>query len=131
MLMGFNLANSSTCLPHRLQYPVGVKTNSSHGGGLMALFESWLDLTCEISQDKFNHIAEALIGRPCSSKIEVMNAYRQFRQSININPSLADFSLTKEDISYLASKVTGSLTNDPAGEMPGIVEKIYNGAFYK
>jgi alcohol dehydrogenase class IV len=131
MLMGFNLANSSTCLPHRLQYPIGVKTNSSHGGGLMALFESWLDLTYEMTQNKFNHVAKALSGRPCSNKIEFMNAYRQFRQSININPSLADFSLTKEDISYLASKVTGSLSNDPAGEIPGIVEKIYDGAFYK
>lgn len=131
MLMGFNLANSSTCLPHRLQYPIGVKTNSSHGGGLMALFESWLNLTYEISHDKFNHIAEALSGRSCSNKIEFMNVYRQFRQSININPSLADFSLAKTDVSYLASKVTGNLSNDPAGEIPGIVEKIYDGAFYE
>ncbi|EIW21720.1 iron-containing alcohol dehydrogenase [Pelosinus fermentans] len=131
MLMGFNLANSSTCLPHRLQYPIGVKTNSSHGSGLMALFESWLDLTYEISKEKFNHIAEALHGTRCSNKREFMNVYRQFRQSININPSLADFSLTKADVSYLASKVTGNLSNDPAGEIPGIVEKIYDGAFSK
>lgn len=131
MLMGFNLANSSTCLPHRLQYPIGVKTNSSHGSGLMALFESWLDLTYEISKEKFNHIAEALHGTRCSNKKEFMHVYRQFRQSININPSLVDFSLTKADVSYLASKVTGNLSNDPAGEIPGIVEKIYDGAFYK
>lgn len=26
------------------------------------------------------------------------------------------------------AKVTGSLANDPAGGIPGIVEKIYNGA---
>jgi alcohol dehydrogenase class IV len=131
MLMGFNLANSSTCLPHRLQYPIGVKTNSSHGSGLMALYGSWLDLTYEISQDKFNQIASALRGSPCSNKIEFMAAYHQFTQSIQINPNLADFSLTKDDIGYLASKVTGSLANDPAGEIPGIVERIYDGAFYK
>lgn len=131
MLMGFNLANSSTCLPHRLQYPIGVKTNSSHGSGLMALFESWLDLTYEMSQEKFNRIAGALSGKSCSNKMECMDAYRQFRQGIHINPSLADFSLTKADIAYLAGKVTGSLSNDPAGGIPGIVEKIYDGAFYK
>lgn len=131
MLMGFNLANSSTCLPHRLQYPIGVKTNSSHGSGLMALFESWLNLTYEISQDKFNQIASALSGRSCGNKIDFMKAYHQFTESIQITPNLAEFSLTKEDIGYLASKVTGSLVNDPAGEIPGIVEKIYNGAFYK
>jgi alcohol dehydrogenase class IV len=131
MLMGFNLANSSTCLPHRLQYPIGVKTNSSHGSGLMALFESWLNLTYDMSQNKFNQIASALSGRPCSNKDEFLEAYHQFTQSIQIHPSLANFSLTKEDIGYLASKVTGSLANDPAGEIPGIIEKIYDGAFYK
>ncbi|GMA97551.1 iron-containing alcohol dehydrogenase [Pelosinus sp. IPA-1] len=128
MLMGFNLANSSTCLPHRLQYPIGVKTNSSHGSGLMALFKSWLDITYEISEEKFNCIGEALSGNPCRNKEEFMLAYQQFTQSIHRNGSLADFSLGKEDIRYLASKVTGSLANDPAGEIPEIVEKIYNGA---
>lgn len=130
-LMGFNLANSSTCLPHRLQYPIGVKTNSSHGSGLMALFQSWLNLTYEFSQEKFNQIASTLSGKTCSTKLECMEAYYQFTQSIQIAPTLANFSLTKKDISSLASKVTGSLANDPAGEIPGIVEKIYDGAFYK
>ncbi|WP_378954878.1 iron-containing alcohol dehydrogenase [Pelosinus sp. sgz500959] len=131
MLMGFNLANSSTCLPHRLQYPIGVKTNTSHGSGLMVLFESWLEQTYEFSQEKFDRIASALDGKPSSCKEEFMSAYRNFIRSLGVNLCLTDFSLTKQDIGYLAERVTGSLANDPAGQVPGIVEKIYNGAFTK
>ena len=29
-LMGVNLARSTTCLPHRLQYPVGARTGTAH-----------------------------------------------------------------------------------------------------
>jgi len=34
-LAGINLANSSTCLPHRLQYPLGAHTDCSHARGLI------------------------------------------------------------------------------------------------
>ena len=131
MLMGFNLANSSTCLPHRLQYPIGVKTNTSHGAGLMALFTSWLEVTYEFSQEKFNRIAGALQGKPSTCKEEFMSSYHAFIHNIGADLCLTDFSLTKEDVGYLAQRVTGSLANDPAGEIPGIVAKIYDGAFTK
>lgn len=131
MLMGFNLANSSTCLPHRLQYPIGVKTSSSHGAGLMALFSSWLEQTYDFSQEKFDRIAGALNGKPSVGKTEFISNYQEFIQNIGAKLCLTDFSLTQEDIGYLAERVSGSLANDPAGEVPGIVEKIYNGAFTK
>ncbi len=131
MLMGFNLANSSTCLPHRLQYPIGVKTSTSHGAGLMALFGSWLEATYDFSQEKFNAIAGALTGKPSTSKEEFMSVYQEFTLSIGVDLCLTDFSLTKDDIGYLVERVTGSLANDPAGHIPGIVDKIYNGAFNK
>ncbi len=37
-LMGANLARSTTCLPHRLQYPVGARTGTAHAAGVAALF---------------------------------------------------------------------------------------------
>lgn len=45
MIMGINLGNAGTCLPHRLQYPVGARTDTSHGAGLAALFTAWI--SCE------------------------------------------------------------------------------------
>jgi len=130
-LMGVNLANSSTCLPHRLQYPIGVKTNTSHGAGLKALFESWLENTYEFSAEKFDRIATALSGKPTVGKGECMAAYHQFIQSLGQEHTLADLSIRKEDVEYLVSRVTGSLENDPAGKVSGIVETIYRGAFTK
>lgn len=129
MLMGFNLANSSTCLPHRLQYPIGVKTGTSHGLGLMALFGSWLAHTYEFSPEKFDRVAVALCGQSSVGKDEFMIVYTQFKESIGMDYYLNDFSLMKQDIGYLADRVTGSLLNDPAGAIPGIVTKIYDGAF--
>ncbi|MBP2628756.1 MAG: alcohol dehydrogenase [Firmicutes bacterium] len=131
MLMGFNLANSTTCLPHRLQYPVGVKTNTSHGLGLMALFGSWLEHTYEFSSEKFDRIAAALSGRSTANKAEFMTVYEEFKQSIDLDYCLTDLSLARQDIGYLADHVSGSLANDPAGGIPGIVKKIYDGAFIK
>ena len=130
-LMGINLANSTTCMPHRLQYPIGVKTNSSHGLGLMALFGSWLEHTYEYSKEKFDRIATALSGKPSVGKEECMAAYQQFIQNIGQGHNLAELAITKEDVEYLVSRVTGSVDNDPAGKVPNIVETIYKGAFTK
>ena len=42
MIMGINLANIGTCLPHRMQYPIGAITDTSHAAGLAALYPSWI-----------------------------------------------------------------------------------------
>ena len=60
MLMGFNLATSSTCLPHRLQYPLGEKTKTPHALGLAALYPAWIKITFNRSGDKFNDIADRM-----------------------------------------------------------------------
>ena len=118
-------------MPHRLQYPIGVKTNTSHGLGLMALFGSWLEHTYEYSKEKFDRIATALSGKPSVGKEECMAAYQQFIQNIGQGHNLAELAITKEDVEYLVSRVTGSVDNDPAGKVPTIVETIYKGAFTK
>ena len=42
MIMGLNLLNIGNCLPHRMQYPVGSATGTSHAAGLIALYPSWI-----------------------------------------------------------------------------------------
>lgn len=128
MLMGLNLANSSTCMPHRLQYSVGIKTKTSHGAGLRALFRSWLDNTYEYSSAKFDQIGYLLSGRPSDSKSEFLAVYDSFTQKAGLNLSLTDLGITDRDLAWLSGKVLGSLNNDPAGELPGIVDKIYRDA---
>ncbi|HWR39040.1 MAG TPA: iron-containing alcohol dehydrogenase [Patescibacteria group bacterium] len=128
MLMGFNLANSSTCLPHRLQYPLAVTTGTSHGAGLMALFRSWLENTYSFSAERFDPMGSWLAGGTVSGKEEFLKAYDDFVQRCGEPVRLRDLGVTAGDIDGLTRRVSGNLANDPAGDVPGIVQKIYEGA---
>ncbi|CUH96253.1 hypothetical protein P22_2343 [Propionispora sp. 2/2-37] len=131
MLMGASLANSSTCLPHRLQYPIGIKTGSSHGAGLISLFKPWLEHTYEFSSQTFNELFSVLAGRNCQRKAEVLAAFDRFTDQIGANYTLRTFGLSEKNVPELVSKVSGSLANDPAGLVPGVVQALYNGAIYR
>lgn len=128
MLMGASLANSSTCLPHRLQYPIGIKTGSSHGAGLVSLFRPWLEHTYEYSSQEFNCLFSVLAGSNCQSKEDVLAAFDRFAERIGANYTLHTFGLSEKDVPELVSKVSGSLANDPAGLAPGVVHAMYAGA---
>jgi alcohol dehydrogenase class IV len=128
MIMGINLANSSACLPHRLQYGVGIKTGTSHGAGLRALYRSWLDKAYEYAAEKFNRVGQILSGRRCENKSDFMSAYDSFIDSIGAHLTLADLKITEDDLPWLVGKVVGGLNNDPAGEAPDIVNRIYRDA---
>lgn len=128
LLMGFNLANSTTCLPHRLQYPLGVSTHTSHGAGLAAVFRSWLNECYPYAGEKLERVASVLGGRPCQGVQAVLAAYDAFAASIQLQGGLASLGVERAAVPALAAQVRGDLSNDPAGMVPGIVEKIYNGA---
>ncbi|WP_435354439.1 iron-containing alcohol dehydrogenase [Emticicia sp. SJ17W-69] len=106
-LMGINLAQSSTCLPHRIQYALGPKTNTSHAQGLIMLYKGWLT---EIKDTEvFNELAHAL-GLTTTDFVE--NIIR-LKQDLNIDYSLADYGVNSSDILEIASNVTGNMDNDP------------------
>ena len=69
-LMGVNLANSTTCLPHRLQYPVGARTRSTHAMGVAALMPAWLERTRTVAPDALARLARAagLVAADASSE---------------------------------------------------------------
>lgn len=125
MLMGINLGNASTCLPHRLQYPIGAHTDTSHGAGLAALFSAWLENCYEYVPERFNIVAELLSGKVCVCKKEVREVFRKLLHTLKLPKSLEDLGITEAMIPTLVSEVTGNLANDPAGEVENIVEKIY------
>lgn len=128
MIMGASLANSATCLPHRLQYPIGIRTGSSHGAGLIILFRPWLEHTYELSADKFDSLFSILANKPCQGKEAVLAAFDQFAAQIGANYKLETVGLTAADVTDLIARVAGSLANDPAGETTGIIDKMYNSA---
>ena len=52
---GMNLANSSTCLPHRLQYCIGAITDTAHVDGVALLYPAWVK---NLRQNKVISLAE-------------------------------------------------------------------------
>ncbi len=129
MLMGINLGNTSTCLPHRLQYPIGAKTDTSHSAGLACIYKSWVNNTYEYSKDKFNKLGEILSGNVCTSKEMVLESLNDFMCNVKVDIKIQDLGINENDISELVGNVSGSIKNDPGSCDDNIIEKIYKTAF--
>jgi len=52
-LMGFNIANSTVCVPHRMQYPLAAAAEASHGRALSALIPAWIGETLPHAKENF------------------------------------------------------------------------------
>jgi alcohol dehydrogenase class IV len=111
MMMGVNLAYSSTCLPHRIQYIIGPLTNTSHPQGLIVLYRGWLELIA-IRKNENTEIQNLLkdLGITFETLINNINT---LKQNINIDYRLSDFNINESDIDIIAQKVYGNLSNDP------------------
>ena len=116
MLMGINLSNSSTCLPHRLQYPFGAETDTSHGIGLAIIYPGWLEYTYE-KVTKFKEFEEK-VGIS-NLKEELLN----WIKNLNLNKKMSDYQI-KLSSEELSKKVEGNLSLDP-GYNDEVVRKIY------
>lgn len=128
MLMGYNLANSSTCLPHRLQYAVGAATETAHGLGLAALFPSWIRTTAAASPHRFANVA-AWIGEGLGRTFaDIEEGTETFMERIGLRPTLQDLGVTEDDLPAMASATTGSLDNDPWWSESAELEIILEGA---
>lgn len=132
-LMGFNLANSSTCLPHRMQYPVGARTDTSHPLGLAALYPAWIRAGYAASSGKWNQIGRVLSGEPCSGLEDLLGIYRRFTESIGLGwPTLNQLGVQRSEVAELVRGITGSVANDPAvtaGSEVEIITGIYEASF--
>jgi len=118
LLMGMNLANSSNCLPHRLQYPVGGITGTSHAEGVAALFPAWLERTVAIAPERMAALA---VGAGLASESDgargaaerLREAALSFLEGVGLQIGLGDLGVRREDIPALMDRVEGALANDP------------------
>jgi alcohol dehydrogenase class IV len=122
MMMGWNLSNSTTALPHRMQYPVGARTDTSHPAGLAALYPAWSRRAVIAAPEPFRFIA-GLAGSddPLCGRAHLM----EFMQTIGVIRKLSDFGLTHADCPELASRVSGNLSTDPCDTSPGALQSLY------
>lgn len=106
-MMGANLALSSTCLPHRIQYVIGPMTNTSHAQGLIMLYKGWIR---EVSATgKYKQLATDLH----LTGDELENKIKQLKSDLGIDYKLSDYGIAEKDTSDIAERVEGNLTNDP------------------
>lgn len=122
LLMGWNLANATTALPHRLQYPVGARTDTSHPAGLAALYPAWTRRAVEAAPEPFRFLA-GLDGRtdPHDGRERLL----QLMQEVGVERRLRDFGLSSADCPDLARAVQGNLATDPCDTSLDALEAIY------
>lgn len=105
--MGINLALSSTCLPHRIQYVIGPLTNTSHAQGLIMLYNGWLS---EVSATPQYNMLVKDLGLTSN---EFINRVSGLKRVLNIDYRLGDCGIPEIDVPAIAARVEGNLKNDP------------------
>jgi alcohol dehydrogenase class IV len=106
--MGVNLAQSTTCLPHRIQYALGPLSNSSHAVGIIILYKGWLEIVSKTSE--FNNLSKIL----SDFNIDLMFEISNLKNKLDINYSLFDLGVTEMDFDYLIKNTKGNLGDDPS-----------------
>lgn len=119
-IMGFNVKNIGNCLPHRLQYPLGVETGTSHGAGLIALYPAWMKYEHTVNPERVDRILDWL-GCGAGS---VEERIRGWLRNMRMDRTITELGNTRsaED---LADLVAGKLNNDRLAETEDIVVKLY------
>lgn len=125
MIVGINLANVGTCLPHRLQYAIGAKTDTSHGAGIAAVYPSWIQRQYGVNENKVKNIIYWLTGSKIENDIEARKEMIRFMEKTDTIKTLSDLGIKKEDIPELIEKVTGNLNNDKLSLQKDIISGIY------
>ena len=108
MMMGINLAYSSTCLPHRIQYIIGPRTKTSHAEGLAALYRGWLPYI-KNRTGEFDELTHEL-GFKTAEFVDWIFGL-QHRMKIDI--TLGEIGIGTHEISEIADNVSGNLKDDP------------------
>lgn len=124
MLMGINLANVGTALPHRMQYPIGAATDTSHGAGLIALYPAWVEHEYGVNRDKVNNILKWLNYEPADTGLQARQVMKDIIQRLDIDYSLQTLGINENMLAALAENVTGNIANDILSQQPGIMEVI-------
>jgi alcohol dehydrogenase class IV len=121
-LMGINLALSSTCLPHRIQYAIGPLTSTSHAQGLIALYKGWLEEVKHTQEfqslsDDLGLSAEGLIAK-----------VKEIKSTCSIDYSLKTLGVESYQIDKITSQVTGNLQSDPCYKSQNTIVNILKNA---
>ncbi len=129
MLMGVNLGNVGTALPHRMQYPVGALTDTSHAAGLLSLYPAWIKMEWEVSTEKMKKAADILYKNDQSlgKEKDALLGFVDLIGRRSLDQLFSDAGYKGEhDGLMLSEMVGGSLENDPAYKGKDTLTDIYD-----
>lgn len=125
LLGGMNIANASTCLPHRLQQAMGSVIDISHGRGMATLYPAWLKRVYEHRREKFDRVSELLGFKGGYGYDAVVD----FMKRVGVYCSLGNYA-SKDDIDEFLEKISGNVENDPIPDMDKkMMREIYDESF--
>lgn len=125
MIMGINLANVGTCLPHRMQYAIGANTESTHAAGLIALYPAWIRYEFEVNPKKVNQVFGWLGCGAADHAAQAGKIFENLKADWKIPYTLAELGVQASMTDMLSEQVTGNLANDRLSEQNGIIRKIF------
>ena len=120
---GINVANASSCLPHRLQQAMGSvrEVTHPHARGLACIYPSWLEEEYKFSKNKIENLKKKIGIR--SPKFSFIN---NFMNKIKVNNTLSEYGVLKKHISIFLKNISGNLENDPITNIDNkLIKKIY------
>jgi len=128
LLMGINLANSTTCLPHRMQYPLGALTGTEHAVGVAALTRPWLERALQFAPERLAELAPA-VGHggedTTSAARSVARAVVSLLEELGLDVRLRDLGVQDSDLAQLAAAVEGAVENDPGPTDTDALRRLY------
>ena len=124
-LMGMNLYNVGNCLPHRMQYPIGAVTGTSHAAGLAALYTAWIREEYSAGPDRVADIFQALVNRSPRNAEEVEEMMGNFLTELEVYRCLAELGIEEKQVPDLVERIRGDISTDPISSETGICERLY------
>ena len=121
-IMGYNVKNIGNCLPHRLQYPIGITTKTSHGAGVIAIYPAWMRYEEKINRERIKTILDWL---GCEKDVDAGERILKWLKGMKIDRTIKDLGNTLST-KELASMVSGNLKNDKLADIDGIIETLYS-----
>jgi len=132
-LMGINLGNASTCLPHRLQYAVGALTDTAHPAGLAALYPDWFERVVVAAPGEARVLLETLFvdaGEAAQAAAAPAAAMIGVLEGLGIRTTLQDLGIRdRAQVEWCIGQVTGAGDVDPCWRGPETVGEIFLSAY--
>jgi alcohol dehydrogenase class IV len=129
LIGGINIANTGSCLPHRLQQAMGSvdRIETSHPQGLAAVYPTWLRHVRPFAKARVDRVAHFLRFRPEDIAGEMAGLILR----LGMNPTIGAYGYTRADLNTFQSGISGNLKNDPIDAIgPDLIRSIYTEAFH-